>query len=198
MAVSTSVGLQPGEKPTIGAFIAFLLALCFFSGVFYKMPEAYKYLGSLDFTTLIGKFGTAGGSTFVGKGGVGILAVLSHYGALKAAQFLMTPLLKPILGISGITGLALITDLQSTDAGAALTKGLYDNNAIDMKTLVVMAAWQYAGAGLIANYFSIASALFFAFLIPVWLPLLLMLCLKFVGGFLVRCVLNTLYRKDFA
>jgi hypothetical protein len=72
------------------------------------------------------------------------------------------------------------------------------NNAIDMKTLVVMAAWQYAGAGLIANYFSIASALFFAFLIPVWLPLLLMLCLKFVGGFLVRCVLNTLYRKDFA
>lgn len=217
MADSSSVGLQPGEKPTIGAFIAFLLALCFFSGVFYKMPEAYKFLGSLDFTTLLGKFGTAGGATFVGKGGIGarqgflfavslfpgvmtamgLLAVLSHYGALKAAQFLMTPLLKPVLGISGITGLALITDLQSTDAGAALTKGLYDEQAIDMKSLVIMSAWQYAGAGLIANYFSIASALFSAFLIPVWLPLLLMLCLKFVGGFLVRCVLNSLYRKDF-
>lgn len=35
----------------------------------------------------------------------------------------MTPLLRPILGVPGITGLALITDLQSTDAGAALTKG---------------------------------------------------------------------------
>jgi uncharacterized integral membrane protein len=28
-------------------------------------------------------------------------------------------------------------------------------------------------------------------------PLILMIVLKFVGGFLVRCVLNTVYRKDF-
>ena len=45
---------------------------------------------------------------------LGLLEVLSHYGALKAAQKLMTPLLRPILGVPGITGLALITDLQST------------------------------------------------------------------------------------
>ncbi len=89
----------------------------------------------------------SGAATFVGKGGLstragflfalslvpgvmlalGLLEVLSHYGALKAAQKLMTPLLRPILGVPGITGLALITDLQSTDAGAALTKGLVDS-----------------------------------------------------------------------
>lgn len=109
----------------------------------------------------------------------------------------MTPLLKPILGVPGVTGLALITDLQSTDAGAALTKGLLDTGKIDKKNLVVMSAWQYAGAGLVNNYFSIASALFFAFLVPVWIPLVVMFCLKFVGGVFVRICLTTFYKKDF-
>ena len=154
------------------------------------MPEAYRWLGAFDFTTLIGKFGSiSGASSFVGSGGVsaragflfalslvpgvmlalGLLEVLSYYGALKAAQKLMTPLLKPILGVPGVTGLALITDLQSTDAGA----------------------------GLVNNYFSIASALFFAFLVPVWIPLVVMFCLKFVGGVFVRVCLTTFYKKDF-
>lgn len=206
------------EKVGIGAYVSLLIALCFFSGVFYNMPAAYKWLGAIDFTTLIGKFGAlTGGGTFVGKGGLsaragflfaltlvpgvmlamGLLEVLSHYGALKAAQKLMTPLLKPILGVSGITGLALITDLQSTDGGAALTRGLWDEGKITKENLVVIAAWQYAGAGLINNYFSIASALFAAFLVPVWLPLVIMFCLKFVGGALIRLVMNTVYKKDF-
>ena len=206
------------EKVGIGAYIALFFAVCFFSGVFYKMPDAYKWLGAFDFTTLIGKFGSlTGGGTFVGKAGVsaragflfalslvpgvmlalGLLEVLSHYGALKAAQKLMTPLLKPILGVPGITGLALITDLQSTDAGAALTKGLVDSGKISKKNLVVIAAWQYAGAGLVNNYFSIASALFAAFLVPVWIPLAIMFCLKFVGGVLIRFILSTFYKEDF-
>lgn len=209
---------QVEEKVGIGAYIALFFAVCFFSGVFYKMPEAYKWLGAFDFTTLIGKFGSVtGGGTFVGKAGVsaragflfalslvpgvmlalGLLEVLSHYGALRAAQKLMTPLLKPILGVPGITGLALITDLQSTDAGAALTKGLVDSGSITKKNLVVIAAWQYAGAGLVNNYFSIASALFASFLVPVWIPLAVMFCLKFVGGALIRFVLSTIYKEDF-
>ena len=205
------------EKVGIGAYISLFFAICFFSGVFYKMPAAYEWLSAFDFTTLIGKFGSIADSTFVGKGGIGarqgfafalslvpgvmlalgLLEVLSHYGALRAAQQLMTPLLNPILGIPGSTGLALITDLQSTDAGAALTKNLYDTGAITRKGLVVMGAWQYAGAGLINNYFSIASALFAAFLVPVWLPLIIMFCLKFVGGAFTRFILSTVYRKDF-
>ena len=48
------------------------------------------------------------------------------------------------------------------------------------------------------NYFSIASALFPAFLLPVWLPLAIMFVLKFVGGVLTRFVLTTVYKKDFA
>ncbi len=207
------------EKVGVGAYISLFLAICFFSGVFYKMPADYAWLGAFDFTTLIGKFGTIFESAnFVGKGGIsarqgfafalslvpgvmlalGLLEVLSHYGALRAAQQLMTPLLKPILGVPGSTGLALITDLQSTDAGAALTKGLVDDGSITKQNLVVMCSWQYAGAGLVNNYFSIASALFPAFLVPVWLPLIIMFALKFVGGALTRFVLMTVYRKDFA
>ena len=207
------------EKVGVGAYISLFLAICFFSGVFYKMPEGWTWLSAFDFTTLIGKFGTVFESTnFVGKGGVsaregfafalslvpgvmlalGLLEVLSHYGALRAAQQLMTPLLRPILGVPGNTGLALITDLQSTDAGAALTKGLSDTGLITKQNLVVMCAWQYAGAGLVNNYFSIASALFAAFLVPVWMPLVIMFVLKFVGGALTRFVLMTVYKKDFA
>ncbi len=208
---------QMTEKVGIGAYISLFFALCLFSGIFYKMPAGYEWLSAFDFTTLIGKFGAIDGTNFVGKGGIsarqgflfaltlvpgvmlalGLLEVLSHYGALRAAQQLMTPLLKPLLGLPGNTGLALITDLQSTDAGAALTKNLYDNDMITKKNLVVMGAWQYAGAGLINNYFSIASALFPAFLVAVWKPLAVMFCLKFVGGMLIRFVMNTVYRKDF-
>lgn len=209
---------EEAQKVGMGAYLSLFFAVCFFSGVFYKMPEAYKWLGAFDFTTLIGKFGSITGTgTFVGKGGVsaragflfalslvpgvmlalGLLEVLSHYGALKAAQKLMTPLLKPLLGLPGLTGLAMITDLQSTDAGAALTKGLWDTGKITKENLVVMCAWQYAGAGLINNYFSIASALFMAFLVPIWMPLVVMFCLKFVGGFLIRIVLKTLHKEDF-
>ena len=208
---------EEAEKVGVGAYISLFFAMCFFSGVFYKMPDAYRWLGAFDFTTLIGKFGSvSGAATFVGKGGLsaragflfalslvpgvmlalGLLEVLSHYGALKAAQKLMTPLLRPILGVPGITGLALITDLQSTDAGAALTKGLVDSGKISKENLVVIAGWQYAGAGLINNYFSIASALFMA-LVPVWIPLVVMFCLKFVGGVFVRFCLKTFYKKDF-
>lgn len=215
--LSAAQAEQP--KAGIGAFIALFLAVCFFSGVFYKMPADYAWLGAFDYSTLAGKFGMIDGSTFVGKGGIGarqgfmfgfslvpgvmlalgLIAVLEHYGALRAAQRLMTPLLKPILGVPGTTGLALITDLQSTDAGAALTKNLLDNGGITKKQLIVMSAWQYAGAGLVANYFStVVSALSFAFLVPVWQPLVVMLVLKFVGGAFIRLILNTVYKKDFA
>ena len=130
---------------------------------------------------------------------LGMIEVLAHYGALRAAQFLMTPLLKPLLGLPGLTGLALITDLQSTDAGAGLTKGLYDDGLINRKQLVTMCAWQYAGAGCISNYMTtVVGGLIAWFLVPIWVPMVVFLVLKFVGAMLVRFVLSTVYKKDFA
>ena len=60
-----------------------------------------------------------------------------------------------------------------------------------------MSAWQYSGAGMISNYFSIGVALFAFLTVPVILPLILMFVLKFVGAIFVRFVLNTVYKEDF-
>lgn len=201
------------------AFIALIVAILFFSGVMVKFPDM-KWLAAFDFTTLVGNFGAiknVGKDTFVGSGGlgarggfmfalslvpsvmfaIGCIEVLDHYGAIKAAQRLLTPLLKPLLGLPGLTGLALITDLQSTDAGAALTKELYDNKLIGKKELTVMGAWQYSGAGLINNYFMIGSAVFAYLTVPLLLPLILMFVFKFIGAIYVRIILNTVYKEDF-
>lgn len=216
----TAAPAEKQEKVGFGAYIALAIAIILFSGVFYKMPEAQKWLGAFDFTTLIGKFGTIAGSknNFTGAAGVsaragflfslslfpgvmlamGLIEVLAHYGALRAAQVILTPLLKPILGVPGYTGLALITDLQSTDGGAALTRALYDEKRIDRKQLTTICAWQYAGAGCISNYYSTVSGLFAMFTCPVWIPVIIILSLKFCGGALIRTVLNTVYKKDFA
>ena len=207
------------SKVGIGAYIALAVAILFFSGLFMKV-EGMKWLSAFDFTTLGGSFGTMkdpAKNTFIGAGGVsakagflfalslaptvmlalGCLEVLTHYGAIRAAHKLLTPLLHPLLSLPGKTGLALITDLQSTDAGAALTKELYDEGEINKKELTIMGAWQYSGAGLINNYFAIGSALFSVLKLPIILPLLLMFGLKFAGGMFVRFVLNTVYKEDF-
>ena len=207
------------SKVGVGAYIALAVAILFFSGLFMKV-EGMKWLSAFDFTTLGGTFGTMkdpAKNTFIGAGGVsakdgflfalslaptvmlalGCLEVLTHYGAIRAAHKLLTPLLHPLLSLPGKTGLALITDLQSTDAGAALTKELYDEGEITRKELTIMGAWQYSGAGLINNYFAIGSALFSVLKLPIILPLLLMFGLKFAGGMFVRFVLNTVYKEDF-
>ena len=92
---------------------------------------------------------------------------------------------------------ALKESLTADKAGAALTKELYDEEQITKKELVVMGAWQYSGAGMINNYFSIGSALFAFLTVPVILPLVLMFVLKFVGAIFVRFVLSTVYKEDF-
>ena len=189
------------------AFISLAAAILFFSGIMTGF-DGMKWLSAFDFSTLIGKFGTVG---LGARGGfmfalslvpsvmlaIGCLEVLSYYGAIKAAHKLLTPLLRPLLGVPGLTGLALITDLQSTDAGAALTKELYDQDLITKKELTIIGSWQYSGAGLINNYFAIGSALFSYLTVPLLVPFLLMFVFKFVGAMFVRFVLNTVYKEDF-
>lgn len=210
---------DPKFNVGFGAYIAFIVAILFFSGLLMKI-NGYQWLSAFDYTTLIGKFGTMTTpekSNFMGQGGIsaragfllalsltpsvmlalGILEILTQYGAIRAAHRLLTPLLRPLLGIPGLTGLALITDLQSTDAGAALTKELYDNKEVTKKELIVMSAWQYSGAGLISNYFASGALLFSALTVPVILPILIMFVMKFVGAIITRVALNTIYKEDF-
>ena len=44
-----------------------------------------------------------------------MITVFEYYGALRAARRLLTPVLRPLLGLPGSATLALIASLQSTD-----------------------------------------------------------------------------------
>lgn len=206
-------------KFTLTGTIALILGILIFAGVFASIP-GQEWMRAFDYSTLIGKFGTMkdpAHNTFVGTGGVsarsgfifalslfpsimlalGIVNILQHYGALSAAQKIMTPLFKPLMDVPGLVGLTLITDLQSTDAGAALTKELYDLGLIDKREETIIAAWQYSGAGMISNYFAIASALFAFMACPILIPLTIIFIMKFVGAIICRFALDTIYKGDF-
>ena len=55
---------------------------------------------------------------------LGVVEIIDHLGGLRAAQKLLSPVLRPLMGIPGITGLAMVTSFQSTDAGAGMTRML--------------------------------------------------------------------------
>ena len=206
-------------KLTPKGVIALFLGILVFAGVFASVSSA-GWLKAFASSTLIGTYGTMkvpDKSTFMGMGGVsaragvlfafslfpsimlavGIVNVLEHYGALSAAQKFMTPLFKPLMDVPGLVGLALITDLQSTDAGAALTKELYDTDLVDKREQTIIAAWQYSGAGMISNYFATGSAIFASLACPILIPLVVIFVLKFVGAIVCRILLDTVYKGDF-
>lgn len=196
------------DKVTWVGYFVFLLTIIFFSGCFAKSTEWWRVF---DFTVLNGSFGqmnTAGENalSFRGVGGVGakdgflfalelapsvilslgIISVTEGLGGLRAAQQLMTPILRPILGIPGICSLALIANLQNTDAAAGMTKELADEGAISDQERAIFATFQTSGSAIITNYFSSGAALFTVISVPVITPLVVILVFKFIGANFLR------------
>lgn len=204
-------------------YAALIFGILFFSGIF---KDAEGPIRALDFSNIVGEFGKLGelqdgvgtlASSFRGTGGagvkdgwlfalslfptvmfaLGIVKVIEYLGGLAAAQKLLTPILKPLLGIPGIAGLPLIASLQSADAGASMTKNLYDNNQITDKERNIFISFQFSGAGTITNYLS-SGAILFPFLgkIPIAVPLLLILVLKVFGANLMRLYITKFAKED--
>lgn len=208
------------KKVGIGAYIALILSIVFFSGIvgMLNVPEGFKVL---DFATLNGKFGSieavSGMTTFRGVGGEGardgfmfglnllptvifalaIVEVAEFYGALEAARKILTPLMQPLLGLPGSTGLALIASLQSADAGSGLTKALYDEKEINDNQRTVFSAFQFSAGGTITNVFASGSVLYaltlvngdLAIKIPMIIPLTIIFVMKLVGANIMRAYL---------
>lgn len=195
------------------AYVALALTVVFFSGVLAGAPGA---LGCLDFTTVSGSFGhIAGEFTFLGKGGggarygflfalslvpgimlaLGVVEMAERMQALHAAQKLLTPLMKPLLGLPGAAGLALISSLQSSDAGAAMTKDLHDKGLITEKEKTVFAAFQFSSASSVTVYLSMGVALFPFLAVPHLLPLGVILFYKVAGTNLMRLYLRLAERN---
>lgn len=206
------------KKVSWKSYVAFFGAVIFFSGIF---ASAGNWTQVFDFSVLNGSFGTwetAAGkmASFRGANGTGardgflfaltllpalifaiaIIHVVEGYGGLRVAQKFLTPLLKPLLGIPGVCGLAMIANLQTTDAAAGMTKVLYEEGELTDRERSIFCAYQITGSAPLSNYFSSAVAVFSIILVPIGLPLLVILVFKFIGGNIVRFYLQMVEGKD--
>lgn len=207
-----------GNEITWKSYAAFIFAIVFFSGIFATSKD---WLQVFDFSVLNGSYGKIAGEagksfTFRGVGGggardgfmfslelmppvifaLGVVSVVDGLGGLKVAQKIMTPLLKPLLGIPGICGLALIANLQSTDAGAGMIKELAQNGDITDDERTVFATYQISASATITNYFSSGVALFGFILVPILVPLLVMFLFKLIGANLVRLYIKMMQKRE--
>ncbi|WP_142984734.1 nucleoside recognition domain-containing protein [Atlantibacter hermannii] len=177
------------NRPGIGAYIALAFAAVFFSGLlggkaWYGVFDFTTLNGAfgkvVSKVSLNGDELTTATSAFRGVGGhgamdgflfalglipavmfaLGMINVLEHYGAMRAARRLLTPLLRPLLGIPGTAGLALIGSLQSTDVGASLTRNLADEGQISESEKDIFAMFQFSAGAMITNFFSSGAVLF--------------------------------------
>ncbi len=197
------------ERPVRwSAYAALVLVILFFSGCF---SGAHGLLSCLDFTVLNGSFGSVADKvTFMGKGGsgarhgflfalslvpgimlaLGVVEVAERLDALRAAQRLLTPLMRPLMGLPGAAGLALISSLQSSDAGAAMTRELSEKGLITENEKSVFAAFQFSSGSSITVYLSMGIALFPFLSVSHLLPLGVILFYKVVGMNLMRLYLR--------
>lgn len=279
--------LSPAAPPKagVGAYIALLFAVIFFSGISVSEPvknfgtslarqlnvepkKVHDIFSVFDFNTLNGKFGkviipdakakdikakdaaakdTAAKDTaakdsgakdpkakeaayttgnFSGEGGVGarqgfmfaltlapttlfamgIIAVLEHYGALEAMRRLLQRTLKWLMGIPGDTGLAMIASFQSTDAGAALTRSLYDQGQLSTRERDIFTMFQFSAGATITNFLGSGAALLALTSVAAdgttqGVPTTIGICFavlfffKFFGANLMRLYLNFADRK---
>ena len=195
---------KPFVKVPASGYIVLVVAIVIFSGLLAKVHG----WNMLDFNTLNGAFGTmkTAKANFIGAGGVGaragflfalslvpgvmlalvLMEIVEHFGGLKAAQKLLTPILRPLMGIPGICVVALVSSLQSTDAGAGMTKNLRANKDITLHELLIFSAFQFTAGGVIGNYLASGSALFGVMTVPIVVPLVVMMVMKLFGSTVMR------------
>jgi Uncharacterized protein conserved in bacteria len=205
----------PPESAGFKAYLALLLVLGFFSGIFACFDN---WLSAFDFNVLLGQFGLIGDSklSFIGQGGtgarhgfifalslipsvmlaLGVVGLAEHFGAIRAARKLLTPLMRPLLGLPGEAGLTLISSLQSSDSGGAMTRDLYDSGCINDRERSIMGAFQFSAGSSITVYLTAASAFIPALEVSYLAPLAVILFYKVVGTNLMRLYLKLAEAKD--
>lgn len=209
------------EKVRVAGYISLVLAILFFSGIF---KDAEGFIKFFDFTNVLGSFGKLGtlaegggslASNFRGTGGggvrdgwlfalsltpavmlaLGVVKIVEVLEGLRAAQKLMTPLLKPLMGIPGICGLALVASLQSTDTGASMTKELFNRGDITDKERLIFTGFQFIAGAVLTNYLSSGAALFGFLEVPIILPMTIALVFKIIAANLIRIYANRLMKE---
>ena len=176
-----------------------------------------KFISWFDFLTLLGKFGALGDVKDIsGYGGTGarnafmlaltilpsnalatgVVNVVEGLGGLRGGMKMLNPVLKPVLGIPGWAGLAVIAHLfASTDTGSALTLELVNNDLISEKELGIFSCFMFTATGFIGQCLSF-SAFFLPGIESIGCPLGYILMMGLVGK-LISGNLMRLYIKIF-
>jgi nucleoside recognition membrane protein YjiH len=200
-------------KVTWKGWLSLAILILMISGVFKDSPTP---LAALDFSNLTGTFGRIGDAgNFLGRGGTGardgflmalniapiiilfcgILDVAQAYGALHASGIIFQPILKFLLGVPGIAGLAFVSSFTSVDVGAIMTKELYEENLLTDDERTIFISYQYAGSALITNL--IAGGAVLLAIIPVSFGFMFVIHMiaKIIGANIVRLILKLTKNK---
>ncbi|NLG87103.1 MAG: hypothetical protein GX489_07790 [Firmicutes bacterium] len=201
------------DKVTLKGWIALFILIIMFSGVFENAEGPLK---ALDLSNLIGEFGTIGeGGNFRGTGGsgardgflftltlipttclaVGLIDLVEHLGGLKAAAILFNPILRPLLGIPGIAGLAFVSSFTSSDIAAFMTKQLVEDGHMTDDERTVFVAYQYAGSAVVLNTIGTQAALLPIVLLPGGPLIVILWICKILGANLVRLIIKSSNKK---
>ena len=121
---------------------------------------------------------------------VGVVEVATRYGALKAAGVLLTPILRPLLGLPGVCGVAIIASLQSSDAGAAMTRELAEKDLVTDDERTILTAFEFSSGASVIFYLTVAAVLFPFLPVHFFLPLGVVLLFKVIGANLMRLYLH--------
>lgn len=210
--METKSNLLEQERVPWYGYVALFTTILFLSGIFQKFEGP---LAALDFTNILGQFGALGtlnegagtlAANFRGTGGTGardsllfilwlapsvmlafgVIEICTNLQGLKAAQKLLTPIMRPILGLSGATAIGLVASFTSADAGSAFTKTLYDNDYLNDAQRLVFVVFQFSAPALVVNYFSLGAALMGHLAVSPTMPILLIIVMKFAGANLCR------------
>ena len=183
----------------IVGYLSLIFAAVFFSGAF---SSATNWTRIFDFQAIVGAYG----ENVVMTGGVGVkegfmqsvsiapvmifsvafIGCVQYLGGLRAAQKLLTPLLRPLMGVPGVCGLAMILNWQSSDASAAIARQLYESGQITSRERDRLVAYQFITAATIGVFFSNGAILMPYFACSTGIVLLVIMAMKFLAGNLMR------------
>jgi len=203
---------QQKYKVTWKGWLSLFILMITFSGAFVNAGV----WSALDFQVLTGDFGQiTPGVNFTGKGGagaregfmftltliptimfaLGLIQVAESLGALRAAEKLFRPILKPLLGIPGVAGLAFVSSFTSSDVGSVMTRGLYDDKLITDDERTIFVAYQYAASGLVTNTLGAGAAMLPISVLPVGIIIALQVIVKFMGANIMRLIIKRANKK---
>lgn len=193
------------HKLTWRGWLSFIFIAVAFSGV---LAHAGAW-SAFDFSVLIGKFGKIANATFTGKGGVGaregfmfglslaptimfalgLIRVVESLGALLAAERMVRPILRPLMGLPGYVGLALVSSMTSTDVGAAMTRQMTEDGKLTDDERSIFVGYQYAASGVITNTFDCGAPLLTIIALPIGVIIAIEIAVKVFGANLIRLYL---------